>query len=88
MTFSRADQLGVAADALRDQLGMLDEIRFRFDHAGDQHLAVGQLHPLEQCPFVGVARIGGFEAKSRLGRAENTMSMMSASGTSQWCGPS
>src|SRR5947209_20440483 len=34
-----ANELGVAADALRDQLRMLDEIRFRFDHAGDQHLA-------------------------------------------------
>ena len=71
MTFSRADQVGVAADALRDQFRMLDEIRFRFDHTGDQHLAVGKLYPLEQCPFVGVARIGGFEGNRVRPRREH-----------------
>src|SRR3569832_524962 len=41
------DQLGVAADALRDQLRMLDEIRFGFEHAGDQYLALRQFHRFE-----------------------------------------
>src|SRR5204862_25772 len=54
-----ADQPRVAPDALRNELGMLNEVRFRFDHARDQHLAVGQLHALEQRPFVRMTRIGG-----------------------------
>src|SRR5882672_951930 len=33
------DELGIARDALRDQLGMLDEVGFGLDYAADQHLA-------------------------------------------------
>src|SRR5690606_7641897 len=55
------DQLCVAADALGDQLGMLDEVRLRFEHAGDQHLALRQLDRLKHRPFVRVARVGRFE---------------------------
>src|SRR6476661_500577 len=35
-----ADKLRVTADALRDQLRMLDEVGFRFDHTGNQQLAI------------------------------------------------
>src|SRR5712692_9132820 len=55
------DQLGVAGDALGDELRMLDEVRLRLDHTGNQHLAGGQLDPLEQRPLVPMARIGGLE---------------------------
>src|SRR5579885_2132609 len=34
-----ADQVGIARDALRHELGMLDEVRFRFEHAGNEQLA-------------------------------------------------
>src|SRR6185312_8919493 len=37
-----ADQIGVASDALCDQFGMFDEIRFRLDHTWNQNLAVRQ----------------------------------------------
>src|SRR4029079_7192554 len=56
-----ADQIGVARDALRNQLGMLDEIRFRLDHARYQDLAIRQLYALEDSPFMRVARVGGLE---------------------------
>jgi len=36
-----ADQPRVAADALRNELGCSMKFDFRFDHARDQHLAVG-----------------------------------------------
>src|SRR5262245_52049086 len=42
------DQPSVASDALGYQVGMLDEVRFGFDHARDQHFSLGQLHSLEQ----------------------------------------
>ena len=54
-------QLGITANALRNQFRMLDEIRFRFDDAGDQHLAVRQFHLFEQRPLVRMPRIGGLE---------------------------
>src|SRR5262245_3043518 len=38
-----ADQVGVAANALRDKLRVLDEIRFRLDDTGNEHLAIRQL---------------------------------------------
>src|SRR5690242_9075542 len=55
------DALGVTADALRDHLRMLDEVRFRLDDARDQHLAVRQLDRLEHGELVSVPRIGRFE---------------------------
>ena len=51
-----ADEVGVAGDALRDQLRMLDEVRFRLDDPGNDDLALRQLDPLEQGPFMRVAR--------------------------------
>ena len=63
-----ADKFGITPDTLRNQLGVLDEIRFRFDDPRNQHLAVGQFHRLKQCPLVGVSWIGGFERdRYRLG---------------------
>src|SRR5262249_22668873 len=55
------NEAGIAGNALRDQFRMLDEIRFRLDHAGYKHLAVRQFHALKQSPFVRMARVGGLE---------------------------
>src|SRR5262245_54861419 len=52
------DQLGVAQDALGNQLGMLHDVAGVGDHAGAEHLAGGNLDALEQVIFVLVARIG------------------------------
>src|SRR5258708_11369827 len=41
-----SDELRVAPDSLGDELRVLDEIGLRFEHTGDQHLALGQLHRL------------------------------------------
>src|SRR4029450_1059334 len=54
------DELRVAADALRNQLRMLDEVRFRFDDADDQRLVRGELDLFEKRPFMRAAGIGGF----------------------------
>src|SRR5258705_4389927 len=43
-----SDKVRVPADALRDELGMLDEVRFGFDDARNEQLAVGQLECLEE----------------------------------------
>src|SRR5712692_9864651 len=56
-----ADEFRVAADPLRDELRMLDEIGLRLEHAWDQHLALGELHGLEDLPLVRVTRISGLE---------------------------
>ena len=56
------DDPGVAADALRHQPGMLDEVRGRIDHARNQNLVVGDVDVREVFPFVIVARIGGLDA--------------------------
>src|SRR5439155_5272302 len=37
------DELRVTSDPLRDELGVLDEVGFRLDHAGDEHLSIRQL---------------------------------------------
>src|SRR5262245_45902525 len=47
-----AHQLRVTADALCDELGMLDEVRLRFDHAGNEKLAFGQFPRFEKLPLV------------------------------------
>ena len=63
-----ADEVGVALDALRDELRVLDVVRLALDDAGDQHLAFGHLDLLEQRPLVRMARIGGLEQdRVRLG---------------------
>src|SRR6187551_1563638 len=66
-----ADEICVAADALRDQLRMLDEVRLRFDDTGDQHLAFGQLDRLDQLPLVCVARIGRLKRDGGRSRAKD-----------------
>src|SRR6516165_2237855 len=53
-----ADNIGKAANALGDELGMFDIIRGGVEHAGDQDFVVGQFYLLPHGPFVGVARVG------------------------------
>ena len=55
------DCLRKAADALGDQLGMLDDIRGMRDDAGDDRFAFGQFHLGPHFPFMLVARVGGLE---------------------------
>src|SRR5438094_372984 len=54
-----ADEIGVAHEAFGDEVGVLDEIGAMADDPGDEGHAVGQLHLLEDAPFVLVARVGG-----------------------------
>src|SRR5262249_50942475 len=82
-----ADQVGVAADAMRDQLGMLDEVRLGLDHAGDQRLTFGNLTRSNSCHSCAWRGLAASSEMAR-GLAKRTISMMSASGTSQWCGSS
>ena len=57
-----ADEFGVAADALRDQLRMLDEVRLRIRSRRESApCRSGSFTRLEHGAFVGVARVGGFE---------------------------
>src|SRR5215472_8589112 len=53
-----ANESRITADALRDQLGVLDEISLRLNHARDQHLSLRQFDILEYCPFMRMARVG------------------------------
>src|SRR6516162_5076763 len=48
-------------DALRDRLGMLDEIRAVCDDAGDKNLAFRQCYILPHPPLVFVPRVAGLE---------------------------
>src|SRR5262245_26952055 len=66
-----ADQTRVAADALGDQVRMLDEVGRRVEHARDENLAGGQLHALEQPPLVRVPWIRGLERDARRPRGED-----------------
>src|ERR1041384_1699543 len=56
-----ADELRVAHETLRDQVGMLDDIGAMADDAGDQHRILGPFHILEDGPFMLVPRIRGFD---------------------------
>jgi hypothetical protein len=64
------DHLRIAADALRDEARMLDEIGRRVDDAGNEDLVVGDFDRLEVFPFVVVARIGGLDAERLHARLE------------------
>src|SRR5271166_994171 len=59
-----ADEPGVAGYALGNQFGVLDKIGLRFDDTGDQHLAVGQFHVLEDLPFMRMTRVGRLEGEA------------------------
>ena len=62
---------GIAADALRDQLRVLNKVGLRLDHARDQHFALGQFHILENRPFMRMAWVGGLEREAaRLGEKD------------------
>src|SRR5437016_3743347 len=56
-----SDEPRVAADALRDELGMLDEVGLRFDDPRDENLALRQLDLFEQRPLVRMTRIRGLD---------------------------
>src|SRR3984885_8832175 len=55
------DNVGKAADALGDQLGVLDVVGAGIDHTGDQDLVVRQFRIAPHGPFMFVTRIGSFE---------------------------
>src|SRR5215470_17946905 len=59
-----ADQPRVTADALGHQLGVLDEVGGRIEHARDQHLVFGWLDALEHLPLVRVARVRSLERET------------------------
>ena len=61
MTRSRPDEGGEVRDALRDCFWMLNHGGGVGDDAGNEHLAVGQLHVLPHAPLVGVARRGSLD---------------------------
>src|SRR6516164_421394 len=56
-----ADTFGEAQNALRDQLGMLDDIGRVAHDARQNDLAVGKFDLLPHGPFVLVADVPGFE---------------------------
>src|SRR5215469_18388597 len=58
------DNVGIVADPLRDQPGMLDKIGCRVDDPGDQDLVVGDFCTAQILPFMRVARIGSLERQS------------------------
>ena len=83
-----ADDLGVADDALGDQLGMLDEVRRRIEHAGDdqpcRRAASISRNTAHSCSWRGLAPSN----ESACGRARSATGRISRSGMSRWCGPS
>ena len=82
-----ADEPGVALDALGDELGVLDVVGLRLDHAGAENLVVGHVRRLEQRPLVRVARVGALE-QDRLRRGlPHEVDDVGQIDTSQWCGP-
>src|SRR5215475_9783248 len=55
-----ADHFGVAHDAVRDHLRMLDDVGRMADHTGNEQLAVRQSHVLPDAPFMlvpGISRL-------------------------------
>ena len=65
-----ADDVGEAQDTLRDQPRVLDEVGCRVEHAGDQHLVVGDADRREVFPFMLVARVGGLDAQALRARLQ------------------
>jgi hypothetical protein len=56
-----ADDVCKIADPLCDQAWMLNEIGGRVDHAGNEHLILGDFDAFEVFPLMGMCRISGFE---------------------------
>ena len=52
-----ADRAADGLEAVGDDLGVLDEVVGRVDHAGDEHHAVGQRPPLEAVVLVRVPTV-------------------------------
>src|SRR5262245_47654968 len=59
-----SDYAGEAADALRDQLRMFDEMQAMRHRAGDQELVVRQCDLAPDRPFVLVTRVRCFDDES------------------------
>jgi hypothetical protein len=58
-----ADDIGEAANALGDKIGVLDIVGGGVEHARHQDLVVGQLCLLPHRPFMSVPRVGGLDDK-------------------------
>lgn len=71
----------VLDEPLRNQFGVLDVVGGRIQNTGNQQLAFGKSKLFEQDPLVGMTWIGRFE-EIAAGRAANTRSITSPSGTS------
>src|SRR5262249_23703309 len=56
-----AHQLGVAHQALGDELGVFDDVARVRDHSGDEYLARGELHRLPEVVLMLVPRVGGLK---------------------------
>src|SRR4030095_8240031 len=56
-----SDEASEAADAIGDELGMLDDVGGVADDAGDEDLAGRQLDVFPDSPLVLVAHVAGFE---------------------------
>src|SRR5882762_8176296 len=52
-----SDELGIAADSLSDQFGVLDDIAAVSDDSGDQNLAGRKLDVFPQAPLVLMTRV-------------------------------
>ena len=83
-----ADDVGEAAEPLRDELGVLDVVRRRVEHARHEHLVVGDLSRPARPPTR--ARGAGSAASNRIVAAWRaaTLSMIFSTPMSRWCGPS
>ena len=57
------NDVGVAADPLRDQSRVFNKVRGGIDHAWNQDLLVWNLDRLQVLPFVLVTRVGAFETQ-------------------------
>src|SRR5205807_1819473 len=55
------DWRDAGGDQIRHQLWMLNKIGLVIHHAGDEDLAIWQLHVLPDFPLVRVAWVGGFD---------------------------
>ena len=90
ITRSATDDIGEPFEPLRHQFRVFDEIGRRIDHAGHQHLVVGNIAPCGR----GTPSIRGRGAGSRFRTADSARRLTSACrtscdiGISQTCGPS
>ena len=89
ITRSAADDIDEALEALRNELGMLDEVRRGVDDAGDEDLVVGDLgarsrNTVHSWPWRGLDGLEQRVARARFISTGETLAMS----MSQTCGPS